>query len=571
MKKSVRLLAALMAACVMMSGCGNNNETSVSVSAPLENSLEAEIAALEALNKTKYEVDENRGESIVSDVNFDNYTEITDSDNERVFYQIFVGSFSDSNNDGIGDLRGIINRFDYLNDGDIKSGESLGIEGIWLSPINVSPSYHKYDVTDYYNIDPKFGTLDDLKELVSLAHERGVKVIMDLVINHSSTQNEWFKQFKQAHIDKDPSSEYYDFYTWSDGTVTGRKFTKIPGADEYYECNFSNDMPELNYENEAVYEEMLKVAKFYLEEYDIDGFRFDAAKYIYFGENERSAEFWKRYMADLKAVKPDIYTVAEVWDSDSVTDKYEPALNCFDFTMSQAEGKIAATAMKGDVNKYVSYVGQYIDKVKALNPDAMIIPFIANHDTDRAAGFMQVTSGFAFTAANLYILGPGSPFIYYGEEIGMKGSRGGANTDANRRLAMLWGDGDTIKDPEGADYDSKLQKNGTVKEALKNEKSVYTYYKRLIMIRRANPEIALGDYTPLSFSDTKVSGFISTYEGKNVCVIHNTTGSAETIDLSAATDAKFSEITATAGVGNEETLLEGTLLTVPAQTSVVLR
>ena len=117
-------------------------------------------------------------------------------DNYRTFYQIFVGSFSDSNEDGIGDLRGIINRFDYLNDGDINSGKSLGIQGIWLSPIFTSPTYHKYDTTNYYEIDPKFGTMDDLKELIALCEERNVKLILDLVINHTSHMHPWFKEFK---------------------------------------------------------------------------------------------------------------------------------------------------------------------------------------------------------------------------------------------------------------------------------------------------------------------------------------------------------------------------------------
>jgi 1,4-alpha-glucan branching enzyme len=111
------------------------------------------------------------------------------ADNYRTYYQIFVGSFSDANNDGIGDLRGIINRFDYLNDGDINSGKSLGVQGIWLSPIFSSPSYHKYDAKDYYKIDWRFGTEEDLKELIALCKERNVQLILDLAINHSSSQH----------------------------------------------------------------------------------------------------------------------------------------------------------------------------------------------------------------------------------------------------------------------------------------------------------------------------------------------------------------------------------------------
>lgn len=510
-------------------------------------------------------------EYVVSDVNFDSTIVVPKEDNHRVFYEIFVGSFSDSNGDGTGDLRGIINRFDYLNDGDISSGKSLGIEGIWLSPINESPSYHKYDVADYYAIDDEFGTMEDLKELVNLAHERGVKVIMDMVINHSSSENTWFKYFCQAHRDGNTSSKWYDFYSWAGEPVSGRTFKKIPESTHYYECNFSGDMPELNYDNEEAREEVLKIASYYLNDIGIDGFRFDAAKYIYYGEHTKSVEFWKWYMEKLYEIKPDLYAVAEVWDPDSITDLYEPAVNCFDFTMSQTDGKIASTAMKGDVNSYVAYVEKYINRVTSINEKAMILPFIANHDMDRAAGFVQTSTGFAYMAANLYILGPGSPFIYYGEEIGMKGSRGGANTDANRRLAMLWGDGDTIKDPIGTDYDSSLQKNGTVADQLVNGSSILNYYKRLLMIRKANPEIALGDYDALSLSDTKVSGFVSTYEGSGVCVIHNTSGNADTVDLSKATDITLTTISSQIGVSEENASLEGSMLTIPAQTSVVLR
>ena len=144
------------------------------------------------------ELEQDAKEYVVTDVNFDSSVEVAREDNHRVFYEIFVGSFSDSDGDGLGDLRGIINRFDYLNDGDVKSGKSLGIEGIWLSPIMESPSYHKYDVADYLAIDDEFGTMEDLKELVKVAHDRDVKVIIDFVMNHSSKENDWFKKFCTA-------------------------------------------------------------------------------------------------------------------------------------------------------------------------------------------------------------------------------------------------------------------------------------------------------------------------------------------------------------------------------------
>lgn len=512
----------------------------------------------------KYKLDTDRNEAIIHDAGkIDKNVE----GNARVYYQIFVGSFSDSNGDGVGDLRGIINRFDYLNDGDPNSGVSLGVEGIWLSPIFVSPSYHKYDVSDYYKIDPKFGTEADLKELIELCHQRNVQIILDFVINHTSTSHPWFQQFITAHKNFDTTNKYYDYYSWADAPKAGSTWSAIPGANgHYYECNFSGSMPELNFDNEAVRQEMVAAAKYYLD-LGVDGFRFDAAKYIYYGTSAENTTFWDWYMAQLRAIKPDIYTVAEVWDGDGVTIPYFSSTNCFNFTMSQDAGIISQTAKLGDVNYFVSYIANYLSSIQAQRPDAMLCSFIANHDTDRAAGYLTVSSGYAKMAANLSILTPGSPFIYYGEEIGMKGSRGGANTDANRRLAMNWGDNDTVKDPTGANYTAG-QTNGSVMEQLPNGDSLYNHYKRLIMIRKANPEIAYGTFHALK-TDSKASGFISTYEGSSVAVIHNTSKSSVTLDLSQYTGISFSTIAAYIGTGTAT--LDGTKLTIEAQTSVVLR
>ena len=511
----------------------------------------------------KYPLDKTRNEAILND--FGTIT-AENSGNARVYYQIFVGSFSDSNGDGLGDLRGIINRFDYLNDGDPNSGMSLGIEGIWLSPIFTSPTYHKYDCNDYYEIDPKFGTMEDLKELVELCHGRGVQIILDLVVNHTSTRHVWFQKFLTAHQNYDESDPYYDFYTWGTGSQPGRSFHKLGNTSHFYEGNFSNEMPELNYDNPNVRQAMVDVAKFYLD-LGVDGFRFDAAKYIYYGEAERNTDFWDWYMAQLRSIKPDVYSVAEVWDGDGVTIPYNSSTNCFNFTMSQVGGQIAQTAANGDPGVMARYIESYLQQIRAQRSDAMLCSFIANHDMDRTAGFLPISNGRAFVGANLNILTPGSPFIYYGEEIGLRGSRGGANTDANRRLAMLWGDGDTVKDPIGADYDS-AGRNGTVADQLPNGASLYNHYKKLIAIRQANPEIAYGDFKALELDGTKAGGFLSTWQGKTVCVLHNTSTDEAKIDLSQIPGFSFESFTAV-GLGSAK--IEGTILTLDGQTSVVLR
>lgn len=272
-------------------------------------------------------------------------------------------------------------------------------------------------------------------------------------------------------------------------------------------------------------------------------------------------------MAELRKIKPDIFTVAEVWDSDGVTFPYFASTNCFNFTMAQTNGIIAQTAQAGNVNALTAYVSNYLKEIQSRNPNAFMCTFIANHDTDRAAGFLTVASGQAKMAANLSLLMPGCTFIYYGEEIGMKGSRGGANTDANRRLAMPWGDGDTVRDPVGANYSSG-QTNGTVLEHLPNGDSLYNHYKKLITIRKAVPEIVYGSYTPL-VTDSKLGGFIATYNGNTAVVIHNTSGSTVTIDLAELTDLPLTVLFAFVGMGNAT--LEGTVLTISGQTSVVLK
>ena len=556
MKKYTLFLLCLLLLVSVFSGCGkpSSPEGTTPVPEP-ESSASAEMPAPEtAPEEYRLTAPELQSDFVCGDT-------------ARVFYEIFVGSFSDSNGDGIGDLRGIIDRMDYLNDGDPNSGLSLGIEGIWLTPVFPSPSYHKYDVADYYGIDAKFGTLDDMKELLSLCHERNVKVILDMPINHTSIRNEWFQRFVVAHRQKDPQNEYYDFYSWctADSQIPGSTYRPVPDTDHFYECNFSDDMPELNFDLEAVRQQMLDVAKFWMD-LGVDGFRFDAAKYIYFNDNGQSADFWLWYLGQLRAVDPDLYTVAEVWDADPVIDQYIGSTNCFNFTLSQAEGLLASSVKGSKVDALTSYEQEYIARIRSINPGAMIVPFLTNHDQDRAAGFLKTDSGQMQMAANLYLLGPGSPFLYYGEELGMRGSRGGANTDANRRLAMVWGDGDTVRDPEGSTYSKQIE-NG-VTEQRSDPDSLYTYYKQLLMIRHANPEIARGDYQAVGFSGNRLGGFTSSWNGSTVCILHNLTDSEITVDLAKA-GLDFSVLRAAAGLNSA--VLDGDLLTVGAMTSVILK
>lgn len=490
------------------------------------------------------------------------------NDNYRTFYQVFVGSFSDSNNDGIGDLRGIINRFDYLNDGNMLSETSLGVQGIWLSPIFASPSYHKYDALNYYKLDSRFGTEEDLKELIALCKERNVKLILDLAINHTSNQHAWFQEFKQARETGDTSNPYYDYYTCvsTEEQKNGTTYRQLSNGAGWYECNFSGDMPELNFDNPTVREETLNIAKYYLD-LGVDGFRFDAVKYIYYGDTARSVEFWQWYMQELRKIKPDIYCVGECWSGDTEILEYYTAMNCFNFATSQAEGVMASAARGLTIGKYTNYIASMQEAISGKNPNSMLMPFLSNHDMDRIAGSF-VTENNMRMAANLCLLSPGSPVIYYGEEIGMRGSRGGANTDANRRLAMLWGDDDTVRNPVGTNYPSDKQITTTVASQLEDESSLLRYYCKLLTIRHKYPAIARGQYIELT-GTKNFGGFRITYNGETFGLLHNNSTEEVSYDLSTFQDCNFTEICEYIGVGTAR--LEGTTLVLGPQTSVIVQ
>ncbi len=506
-------------------------------------------------------------EHVVTDAKL--MTEIID-DNNRVYYEVFVHAFSDSDKDGIGDLRGLIDRLDYLNDGDPNSGKSLGVQGLWLMPIMPSPSYHKYDVKDYKDIDPAYGTLADFADLIAACDERGIDVIIDLVLNHTSNAHPWFTAARRAMRDGDTESKYLDYYTLvtSSEKESGKTYHTFYG-DYFYEGNFSGTMPELNLDNADVREEIIDIVTFWYG-LGVKGFRLDAIKYAYLGEESRNVEFWNWFAAECRKILPDTYIVGEVWSGDSLIAPYYECFSNFDFGMSQSMGAIAVTANGMDsVNWYVAYLNSYRNLIASINPDAILTPFISNHDMNRAAGYLSVADYRMHMATNLYLWTFGTPFLYYGEEIGMKGIRGTEQTDANRRLAMLWGDRDKVADPPGATYNPKNQTNGTVKSQIGDADSLYNHYKKVIMLRNANPEIARGAYTPLNFPDHEYfGGFLSTWQDATVGVFHNTGLSEVTIDLSQYSSYQFTQIRGWAGKGSSQ--LEGQILTLSGLTSVIL-
>lgn len=225
----------------------------------------------------------------------------------RVFYEIFVRSFNDSNGDGIGDLKGVTEKLDYL--------KGLGVKGIWLMPINASSSYHGYDVDDYYSINKDYGTMEDFEELIKEAHKRDIKVIMDMVLNHTSVNNKWFESARQSE-----DSPYRDYYIWSNdmslktkvSSMNTKCWSQNGDKQELYYSVFWSGMPDLNYDNDKVFDEVKKITKYYLNDVKVDGFRLDAAKWVYDDDLDKNVKFWNKYSKYVKSVKKDAIIVANM-------------------------------------------------------------------------------------------------------------------------------------------------------------------------------------------------------------------------------------------------------------------
>src|SRR5689334_7003528 len=197
-----------------------------------------------------------------------------------VCYEVYVRSFYDSNVDGVGELRGLIQKLDYINNGTPGSSRSLGASCIWLMPVAASPSYHGYDVSDYYRVEPAYGTNDDFKHLVAEAHRRGIAVLVDMVLNHSSNRNPHF----EAAL-RDTASPYRHWYRFSPTPLGKGPWGDVawhpsPVRPEYYYGVFSSQMPDLDYHTAAVREEAKKIAAFWLRDMNVDGFRLDAVPYL---------------------------------------------------------------------------------------------------------------------------------------------------------------------------------------------------------------------------------------------------------------------------------------------------
>ena len=402
--------------------------------------------------------------------------------NDTTFYEIFVRSFNDSNGDGIGDFNGITQKLDYL--------QNLGITGLWLMPIYPSPSYHGYDVTDYYSVNSDYGTMDDFKNLLTESHKRGIRVILDMVLNHTSSQHPWFKQAI------DPKSPYHDWYIWSatDPGYNGPWGEQVwyPLNGRYYYAIFWDQMPDLNYRNPAVIAEMEKVTKFWLD-LGVDGFRLDAAKHLIEdrtiqADSKSTHEFLQQYFAYYKGVNPNSITIGELSGDNQIT-MAEYIQNkqldlAFDFNdaaayLSAANSQNASLA-----------TGQLSFSYKIL-PPLQYAPFLTNHDQDRLMTQLGDNANKVKAAASMLLTSPGVPFLYYGEEVGLEG--GGA--DENKRRPMQWSAEANAGFTTGTPWEPVGPDANILNVAAESSdpNSILSLYKTLIQIRNQHAALRVGD------------------------------------------------------------------------------
>ncbi|MBX3379401.1 MAG: DUF3459 domain-containing protein [Phycisphaeraceae bacterium] len=453
--------------------------------------------------------------------------------NDAIFYQVFVRSFKDSGtgplaNDGIGDFAGLIEKLDYINDGDPNTTTDLGATAIWLMPVFEGPTYHGYETSDYYKIESEHGTNEDFKRFMAECKKRGIRVILDLVLNHTSSQHPWFKNAA------DPKDPHHDWFIWSKDKPTwkgpwnqevwfnatdagGRRSTG--GGGPFYYGIFSSHMPDLNYRNPEVTKEMDKVTEFWLKDYGVDGYRLDAIRHLIEDgqqqENTKETHEWLRnWHKFYKSVDPNAFTVGEVWTDTATIASYVPDQldTCFEFDMSFAtidavNNADAKRLRDATVNAWAAY------------PRNQFCTFLSNHDQTRSMTRFGDDFSKAKLAASLLFTQPGIPFMYYGEELGVVGDK----PDENLRTPMQW-----TGDASGGFTAGRAWRAANKDTATKNVQaessdpnSLLSLYRKLVRLRQANPALAKGDYTPLEASDKSVYAFARTEGDQTLIVVAN--------------------------------------------------
>ncbi len=451
-----------------------------------------------------------------------------------VFYEIFVRSFSDSDGDGIGDFKGLTAKLDYLNDGDPRTTRDLGVEGIWLMPVFPSPSYHGYDVADYEHVNPEYGTDSDFDRFLSEAHRRGIRVILDLVLNHTSDKHPWFRESAAGR-----TSPRRDWYVWSpEDPGWGQPWNPLgaswhPRGGAFYYGLFWSGMPDLNLRNRSVREELERIAEVWLRR-GVDGFRLDATRHLIetgpgAGQSDtpETHRFLREFAACVRRTKPEALLVGENWtDAETIAEYFGGTdsiargdeLPCnFDFPVSAA---LLDGLRSGDARG----VAAALRKAASLYPAGSLdAPFLTNHDMTRVATQLRGNAGRLRCAAGVLLTLPGVPFLYYGEEVGLRNGPGSG--DEHKRTPMPWnasrGGGFTAGKPWFDFAPGRERANVAVETG--DPRSLLPHYRKLIRVRKEYPAIRTGDLAVLTpeAGPTPALAFERRAGRQRMLVLHN--------------------------------------------------
>jgi len=437
------------------------------------------------------------------------------------FYEIFVRSFADSDGDGVGDLRGLISRLDHLNDGDPTTTDDLGVGGIWLMPIFPSPSYHGYDATDYESINPDYGDLDDFVDLIEEAHRRGIRVILDLVLNHTSVEHPWFVE--SASSAASPRRDWYVWRTSNPGWTqpwggTSPTWHANPFGAGFYYGVFWSGMPDLNFTHPPVLAEAERLARLWLGR-GADGFRLDAARYLVeTGPGPRQQDtpethaVWRDFAAAVRSARPEAMLVGEAWadaatiatyyGSTAVVAEGDELPQNFDFPLAEAVLQGVASGTAAPI-------------LSALATDAAVVParvrwtpFLSNHDQVRTATRLGGVPGRLRAAASVLLTLPGVPFMYYGEEVGL--ASGSGSGDEAKRTPMPWDDSPGGGFTTGTPWYPFAPGRDTanVADQVHDARSLLAHYRSLIRLRAAEPALGSGRLTTLDSGNAAVLAFL---------------------------------------------------------------
>lgn len=460
-------------------------------------------------------------------------------------YEVFVRSFYDADGDGIGDFNGLKQKLPYL--------ASLGINTLWLMPIHPSPTYHGYDVKDYYAVNPQFGSMNEFKSLLADAHNLGMKIIIDMVLNHSSKQHPWLEE---SYLDRANNNikedSKADWYVWSDKD----KSSYHSYRNAYYEGQFDASMPDFNYDSPSFRKEVENIIKFWANDIGVDGFRLDAVKYYYMNQTVKNRDILTWFKQTAIQYNKDFFMVGECWDSNETIESYYDSECDSFFKFSTSLEGVGAGAIAPQIKRFISAngFGEEIEKreatIKEKNPNGYYSYFLANHDMDRASNSFKGIN--AKMAASLYCLLPGMPYMYYGEEIEIKGIRQtNDHSDVRRRLPMVWSkdnkEGEcTFPETNRQDLNNNDQVELGVLDLQDDPLSLLNHYKKAINVRNKYPFMKHGIFTnrcaDLNTEDEHVLAYEISLDDESIVIIHNFNNYNVEVDVTNIGDTIDSEI-----------------------------